>query len=199
LKGASTTGFSGDLCDMPTLKARASEFARRSPSVTSRPSIPAWSSTDLSDQTMEISMTANISETAKDVVRRNTEEVQGRGNWALFNELFADDFFDHTPQPGGTGDKTGVLALYKRLREAFPDFTPEIHWQRVDGDVVTTFKTYHGTHRGNFLGIARSRDVLPKINSNGRRARCALVCGRLAEFVLAQLSGAHDARRRATS
>jgi hypothetical protein len=44
-----------------------------------------------------------------------------------------------------------------------------------------------------------ARDVLPKINSNGRRVRCALVCGRLAEFVLAQLSGAHDARRRATS
>ena len=60
---------------------------------------------DLSDQKMEISMTANISETAKDVVRRNTEEVQGRGNWALFDELFADNFFDHTPQPGGTRDK----------------------------------------------------------------------------------------------
>ena len=59
-------------------------------------------------------MTANISETAKDVVRRNTEEVQGRGNWALFNELFADEFFDHTPQPGGSRDKAGVLALYKR-------------------------------------------------------------------------------------
>jgi hypothetical protein len=57
-------------------------------------------------------MTATISETAKDVVRRNTEEVQGRGNWALFNELFANDFFDHTPQPGGTRDKAGVLALY---------------------------------------------------------------------------------------
>src|SRR5271169_1123902 len=28
----------------------------------------------------------------------------------------------------------------------------------------------------------RSRDVLPKINSNGR-SQCALVCGRLAEFV----------------
>jgi predicted ester cyclase len=109
---------------------------------------------DLSDQKMEISMIANISETAKDVVRRNTEEVQGRGNWALFDELFADNFFDHTPQPGGTRDKAGVLVLYKRLREAFPDFTPEIHWQRVDGDVVTTFKTYHGTHRGNFLGVA---------------------------------------------
>jgi hypothetical protein len=26
------------------------------------------------------------------------------------------------------------------------------------------------------------------------KGQCALVCGRLAEFVLAQLSGAHDAR-----
>jgi predicted ester cyclase len=86
----------------------------------------------------------------KNVSARRSPSVTSRRR----SELFADDFFDHTPQPGGTRDKAGVLALYKRLREAFPDFTPEIHWQRVDGDVVTTFKTYHGTHRGNFLGIA---------------------------------------------
>jgi steroid delta-isomerase-like uncharacterized protein len=102
---------------------------------------------------METAMTNDISEIAKAVVRRNTEQVQGGGDWALFDELFADDFYDHTPQPGGTRDKAGVLALYKRLREAFPDFTPEIHWQRADGDVVTTFKTYHGTHQGDFLGM----------------------------------------------
>jgi steroid delta-isomerase-like uncharacterized protein len=88
------------------------------------------------------------------VVRRNTEEVQGRGDFELFEELFADDFVDHTPQPGTTADKDGVRVLYHRLREAFPDFRPEIHWQTVDGDLVTTFKTYHGTHRGDFLGIA---------------------------------------------
>ena len=46
-----------------------------------------------------------------------------------------------------------MLELYRRLREAFPDFTPEIHWQKVDGDVVTTYKTYNGTHLGNFLGV----------------------------------------------
>ncbi len=87
------------------------------------------------------------------VVRRNTEDVQGRGDFALFEELFADDFVDHTPQPGTTADKDGVRVLYHRLREAFPDFRPEIHWQTVDGDLVTTYKTYHGTHRGEFLGI----------------------------------------------
>lgn len=91
---------------------------------------------------------------AKAVVRLNTEKVQGEGDFALFEELFADDFVDHTPQPGTTADKAGVRVLYHRLREAFPDFRPEIHWQAVDGDLVTTYKTYHGTHLGEFLGIA---------------------------------------------
>src|SRR6185295_12889155 len=112
---------------------------------------------------MEIMMMTNsVSETAKTVVRRNTIEVQGGGNWELFDELFADDFHDHTPQPGGKPDKAGVLELYRRLRQAFPDFTPEIHWQKADGDVVTTFKTYHGTHLGNFLGVpGTGRKVKP--------------------------------------
>jgi steroid delta-isomerase-like uncharacterized protein len=88
------------------------------------------------------------------VVRRNTELVQGQGDFALFEELFADDFVDRTPQPGTTADKDGVRVLYHRLRDAFPDFRPEIGWQTVDGDVVTTFKTYHGTHLGPLFGIA---------------------------------------------
>ncbi len=98
-------------------------------------------------------MTQDVSEQAKAVIRRNTEEVQGGGDWALFDALFSDDFRDHTPQPGMARDKASVLGLYQRLRVAFPDFTPEIHWQRADGDVVTTFKTYHGTHLGDFLGV----------------------------------------------
>jgi len=33
----------------------------------------------------------------KAVVHRNTEEVQGGGSFDVFEELFADDFVDHTP------------------------------------------------------------------------------------------------------
>jgi steroid delta-isomerase-like uncharacterized protein len=99
-------------------------------------------------------MSANpISEAAKAVVRRNTEEVQGNGNFQVFDELFADDFVDHTTQPGTSPDKEGVRKLYTYLREAFPDFHAEIHWQLADGDRVTTFKTYYGTHEGTFLGV----------------------------------------------
>ncbi|MCV7420517.1 ester cyclase [Mycobacterium yunnanensis] len=88
-----------------------------------------------------------------DVVRRNIEAVQNGGDFAVFDEIFADDFTDHTPQQGVPADKDGVRALYTGLRTAFPDFHAEIHWQAVEDDKVTTFKTYHGTHRGEFLGV----------------------------------------------
>jgi steroid delta-isomerase-like uncharacterized protein len=95
----------------------------------------------------------SVSEAAKAVIRRNTEEVQGGGNFEVFEELFADDFLDHTPQPGRTPDKAGARELYKVLRAAFPDFHADIHWQLADGDRVTTYKTYHGTHQGEFFGM----------------------------------------------
>ncbi len=96
----------------------------------------------------------SISDTAKAVIRMNTEEVQGKGRFDLFDELFGEDFVDHTTQPGTTPDKAGVKKLYTYLRQAFPDFHAEIHWQLADGDRVTTYKTYHGTHEGEFLGVA---------------------------------------------
>ena len=43
--------------------------------------------------------TSTSGEAAKAIVRRNTEEVQGKGNFDVFEELFADDFVDHAPQP----------------------------------------------------------------------------------------------------
>ncbi|MBD9572676.1 ester cyclase [Ensifer adhaerens] len=93
------------------------------------------------------------SEAAIAVVRRNTEEVQGKGNFAIFDEVFSADFLDHTPQPNMVPDKEGVRGLYAGLRKAFPDFHAVIHWQTADGNLVTTFKTYYGTHKGTFLGI----------------------------------------------
>src|SRR5256714_15593350 len=88
------------------------------------------------------------------VVRRNTEEVQGKGNYEVFEELFAKDLVDHTPQPGGfPADCDGARSLYKVLRTAFPDFHAEIHWQISAGDRVTTFNTTRGAHLCEFLGI----------------------------------------------
>lgn len=115
----------------------------------------------------------DVSEAAKAVVRRNTEEVQGGGDYQLYDELFADDFVDHTPQPGRTSDKAGALELYKVLRAAFPDFHAVIHWQAADGNLVTTYKTYHGTHEGS-----SSESPPPARRSSSRPStRCAWSTG----------------------
>jgi predicted ester cyclase len=99
-------------------------------------------------------MNSSADEAAIAVVRRNTEEVQGKGNWEVFDELFADNFVDHTPQPGATPDKAGVRKLYQALRTGFSDFHAEIQWQIAVDNLVTTYKIYHGTQTGPILGIA---------------------------------------------
>src|SRR5262249_50290287 len=78
---------------------------------------------------------------------------QSRGKFEIFDELFADNFVDHTPQPNMTPDKAGVRQLYRYIRDAFPDFHAEIHWQLADGDRVTTYKTYYGMHEGTLFGV----------------------------------------------
>jgi steroid delta-isomerase-like uncharacterized protein len=97
-----------------------------------------------------------IEDAAKVLVRRNSEQVQGGGDFALFDEIFADDFVDHTPQPGFSADKSGARQLYQGLRAAFPDFKADIRWQTAEGNLVTTYKIYTGTHRGSFLGLEGS-------------------------------------------
>jgi predicted ester cyclase len=101
-----------------------------------------------------MSIADDASAAAMAVVRRNTMEVQGGGDWELFDDLFDDGFVDHTPQPGMTADKAGVRKLYGSMREAFPDFRAEIGWQAADGNLVTTYKVYYGTQRGSVLGVA---------------------------------------------
>jgi hypothetical protein len=46
------------------------------------------------------------------VVRRNTEEVQGRGNFEVFEELFDPDFVDHTPSRAASPRIATVPEIY---------------------------------------------------------------------------------------
>ena len=112
-------------------------------------------------------------EALKAIVRRNTEQVQGQGDFALFDELFADDFVDHTPQPGTTPDKAGVRVLYSRLRDAFPDFRP-----RFIGKPSTATSSPHT--RSTTAPIAATfsaspRPVRPSISK--RSMRCEFATG----------------------
>lgn len=90
----------------------------------------------------------------KATIRRLLEGVQQGGDFALFERLFAEDYVDHTPFGGFAPNRDGTREIYQAFRIAFPDWRAEVHFQIAEGDLVSTYKTYHGTHRGPFMGIA---------------------------------------------
>lgn len=90
----------------------------------------------------------------KELIRRLHEEVQRDGDFALFDQLFADDYVDRTPFGSFPPDREGTRKIYQALRDAFAGWRATIHLMVAAGDLVATYKTYVGVHRGEFLGIA---------------------------------------------
>jgi predicted ester cyclase len=90
----------------------------------------------------------------KAAVQRFNTEVIERGNERAFGELLAPHFVNRTAPAGLASGPEGMLQMFNRvLRPAFPDLRVEIHQQVAEGDKVTTHKTIHGTHRGEFFGV----------------------------------------------
>jgi steroid delta-isomerase-like uncharacterized protein len=90
---------------------------------------------------------------AQSVINRFIAEYQTAGDEAAAEELLAPDFVDHTPFPGFGKTREEVKRLFAVLRSSFPDLRVEVIDQIVDADRVATRKNFHGTHRGDFLGM----------------------------------------------
>ncbi len=87
------------------------------------------------------------------VTRVNKEFIEG-GDLNTFHEIFSHDFINHTAPPGAPQGPEGVIYFFNHfLKPAFPDLKVVIHDQLADGDKVTTRKSFHATHKGEFLGI----------------------------------------------
>jgi len=89
----------------------------------------------------------------KDVVLRFVDEYQTRGDEGSFAELLDPEVLDHSRPPGIAPGAEGVRQQFTAFRGAFRDFRAEIHDQVAEGDKVVTRKVFHGTHRGEFMGI----------------------------------------------
>lgn len=95
-----------------------------------------------------------MSEQNKILVRRAIEEVWNRGNFAVVDELVANDLVIHLPTPGDEiHGAEGVKQFYATLRAAFPDILFTIKDQIAEGDRVVTRWTARATHTGEYRGI----------------------------------------------
>jgi predicted ester cyclase len=73
----------------------------------------------------------------------------------VFEELFVDDFHGtHTAAELYCRQGRSKRSLFMHSEPRFPIFTQTFIWQAADGELGTTFKTYHGTDHGDFSGLA---------------------------------------------
>jgi predicted ester cyclase len=87
------------------------------------------------------------------VVRRFVDEYQTAANEQSFAELLHPEVVDRSRPPGIAEGAEGVRQQFEAFRAAFPDFHAVIHDQIAEGDKVVTRKVFHGTHRGELMGI----------------------------------------------
>jgi predicted ester cyclase len=90
----------------------------------------------------------------KAIIRRYVEEFKTGGDEAVADELRSPHFVNHSAPPGAARDPEAGRQLFRALRTAFPDLSVTIDDMVAEGDKVVTRQTFHGTHRGEWLGVA---------------------------------------------
>ncbi|MDX1660120.1 MAG: ester cyclase [Nitriliruptorales bacterium] len=95
----------------------------------------------------------------REVIRRLNEDVFGKGNVDIVDELLAEDYVDHTGIEGPM-DREGLKAFVKTVHEAGSDWEVDLQHVLVDGDQVAWRWKMRGKHTGEFMGIPPSGNTL---------------------------------------
>lgn len=101
------------------------------------------------------------SEADRTLYQRFMQEVVNEGDIAKVDDIMAPDFTEHEDLPPELPRTVaGVKQLFSDLRRAFPDLHVVIEDKIAEGDMVVGRITFHGTHRGDFNGLAPTGRVV---------------------------------------
>jgi steroid delta-isomerase-like uncharacterized protein len=78
--------------------------------------------------------------------------VAAADNDAL-DHLIAQDIIDHNAVAGQAPGRAGIKYWVTMMHDAFSDLTGVVEDTVVEGDRIAARVTWHGTHRGDFVGI----------------------------------------------
>lgn len=87
------------------------------------------------------------------VLDRFNDEVLQQGRVEVIDELMTDDFTDHTPPPGYSGDREGLKQFVSGLHAGLADPQVTVHDRIAAGDHVTERWTMTATHVGEWMGV----------------------------------------------
>jgi steroid delta-isomerase-like uncharacterized protein len=88
----------------------------------------------------------------KDAYRRIIDAIS-RGDADGLDELIAPNVVDHNPIPDQAPGREGFKQWMAASRTAFPDMRGTVEAVIAEGDRVAARMTWHGTHRGEFVGV----------------------------------------------
>ncbi len=100
-------------------------------------------------------MSATKEEKNKALIKRLLEETDD-GNLAIADEIYSDDYVDHTPSPvrGLKPGKAGIKQAFEIFYKAFPDTKHTLPHLIAEGDFVVAHISAKGTHTGQLFGVA---------------------------------------------
>ena len=76
------------------------------------------------------------------------------GNLQALKDIFSADVIEHDPAPGQGSGPEGFIKFFTMMRTAFPDLKVTVdHIVQDDNNLAMAYKI-HGTHKGDFMGIA---------------------------------------------
>lgn len=90
----------------------------------------------------------------KSVIRRFSEEVVNKGNYAALKDLVHPDVKFDSKVAGVAPGIEGVKAVFSAMRKGFPDLACAIDELVAEGPTVAERFTFTGTHQGEFHGVA---------------------------------------------
>jgi steroid delta-isomerase-like uncharacterized protein len=90
------------------------------------------------------------------LIRRFWEDVIGKGELGLIDELTTEDIVDHEEGlPGQPSGREGVRFFVNAMREAFPDINATtVEPTMADGNLEAARAVITGTHKGELVGVA---------------------------------------------
>jgi steroid delta-isomerase-like uncharacterized protein len=90
----------------------------------------------------------------KALAKRWGDEIWGKGNLAVVDELFAPNFVFHYPATEVTPNREGYKKIVTEWRAPLADIEGTTEDTIAEGDKVVVRWTWSGTHKGDYMGIA---------------------------------------------
>ena len=92
----------------------------------------------------------------KAIIHRFLQEVQNNHNLNIVDELMSPYMIDHFYERQGLPQPENAVEAFKKfysgMLSSFPDLQVVVHELIAEGDKVCTYKTFKGTHLGEFRG-----------------------------------------------